>query len=208
MIQTNSKIAWTEQDFTRGLAMTCMKRMELACMKLLGDIKTNFGSGGTPNVRTGTLRSSITANWTGSGRAVSGVTGAAAKAGASGLPNPGGGFPRIKGVVGSTLAYARIQEMGGEIKPVNKQFLTIPIGPRGAKAAETKAGARRGGAREFADTFRVDKTIFGRPTPGGEIVPLFHLAERVIMPPRPYLRPALERNREAIMRLFRGKKQA
>lgn len=47
---------------------------------------------------------------------------------------------------GSDLRYAALQEYGGVIRPVNKKWLTIPVG-----AAKTRAGVTRGGARMFPD---------------------------------------------------------
>ncbi len=46
------------------------------------------------------------------------------------------------GVAG--VKYARIQELGGTVRPVRKKWLTIPVGP-----ALTPAGVARGPARSF-----------------------------------------------------------
>lgn len=47
---------------------------------------------------------------------------------------------------GQDLRYARLQELGGVIRPVKRKWLTIPM-----PAAQTRAGVARGGARSFPD---------------------------------------------------------
>lgn len=135
------------------------------------EAKKNVTGGGKSkdrlNVRSGRLRNSITTRIQSSGNLHAGI-------------------------IGSNVVYARIHEEGGEIKPVNVKYLTIPF-----PAAKTKAGASRGGARSFDNTF-VKKSkagnliIFQRQ--GQQIVPLFLLRDRpVTIPDRPYLMPALEK---------------
>jgi len=108
----------------------------------------------------------------------------------------GGGL----GIVGSNVIYARIQELGGTVKARNVQFLTIPVG-----AAKTPAGVTRREARSFPNTFVIQGrsgslVIMQRHGRGAR--PLFVLKRSVRLEPRPYLAPALERNRPAIRQRF------
>ena len=69
--------------------------------------KLNVTGGGSSktrlNVRSGRLRASITKKVVKSGR-------------------------KFVGTIGTNVVYARIHEEGGTIKPVRRQYLTIPIG--------------------------------------------------------------------------------
>lgn len=134
------------------------------------EAKKNVTGGGKSkdrlNVRSGRLRNSITTKMVSRGN-------------------------EHAGIIGSNVIYARIHEEGGEIKPVNVKYLTIPL-----PAAKTKAGVARGGARSYDDTF-VKKSKAGNliifQKQGKQIVPLFLLRDRPIeIPERPYLMPALE----------------
>ncbi len=65
------------------------------------------------------------------------------------------------------------------------------------------AGAGRGRARDFKNTFIQKGIIFGRPTPKAKTIePLFVLKSWVEIPPRPWLRPAFERSVSRIKRIF------
>lgn len=97
-----------------------------------------------------------------------------------------------KGIIGSNVIYARIHEEGGTIRPVSRQWLTIPL-----QAVKTKAGVTRwgagdlGAARTFVKQLKDGRLfIFGK-VGKDRIVPLFRLVRQVEIPPRPYLRPAL-----------------
>lgn len=67
------------------------------------------------------------------------------------------------------------------IVPRRGRALTIPL-----PAAQTRAGVTRRGARAYEDTFVRDGIIYQRR--GREIVPLFLLVRRVVVPARPALR--------------------
>ncbi len=93
--------------------------------------------------------------------------------------------------------YAAIQELGGEIKPVMKKALTIPIHP----------SAKNKQASDFDDLFMIKKDglhpILARKTPGGrKIIPMFLLVSKVNMPAQPYLRPAVYENLDKITEIF------
>jgi hypothetical protein len=64
------------------------------------------------------------------------------------------------------------------ITPKTAQFLTIPLG-----AARAAAGASRGSARDFPNTFIAKGMIFQKQQ-GGKIVPLFLLRRQVTVPAR------------------------
>lgn len=86
------------------------------------------------------------------------------------------------GTVYTTSPYARIQEFGGTVTPKKSQFLTIPLA-----GARTGAGATRGGARSFPNTFfaksRAGNLLMFQKQ-GKKIVPLFVLKKSVSIPPR------------------------
>ena len=127
-------LEWDDSQWQAALSKSASNRMGQACLVLERDIKSHFGTRQAPGVVTGRLKSSITSNWTnrrGGGRGN--------KFGDAPMANPGGGWPEIKGVVGTNVFYGALLEVG--------------------------AGYSR---------------------------------------PYPFLRPALERNRGNIERLFKG----
>ncbi len=81
-----------------------------------------------------------------------------------------------KVLVGTNLAYARIQHEGGTIVPRQAKFLAIPLCP--------EASVRR--PREFADTFIAKGVIFQK-IEGKEPRALYVLKRSVKIPARPYL---------------------
>ena len=94
--------------------------------------------------------------------------------------------------------YAAIQELGGEIKPVTAQALTIPL----------DKSAKHTRARDWNDLFLVPatdnhKAFLARKTPGGrKIIPMFLLVKHVTMPAQPYLRPAVDESKNKIMKVL------
>ena len=141
-------LEWDDSQWQTALSKSASDRMGQACLVLERDIKSHFGTRQAPGVVTGRLKSSITSNWTdrrGGGK-VGGWKPRAKNESplwfggvGSAVSNPGGGWPIIKGVVGTNVTYASGLEKG--------------------------EGYRR---------------------------------------PYPFLRPALERNRGNIERLFKG----
>lgn len=86
--------------------------------------------------------------------------------------------------VGTNVVYARIHELGGDIYPVNRQYLTVPF------------PGVRGSAEDYDNTFIAKGIIFQKRGKG--IRPLFSLRKHVHIPARPYLYPTLEENKEKI----------
>jgi hypothetical protein len=99
-------------------------------------------------------------------------------------------------VAGQGLPYARIQEEGGTIVPVNGQYLTIPIGE-----ALTASGVARFAApdaeAEGYKTFVRNGIIFG--VKDGQLYPLFILVTSVTLKPHPFVGPTLDANRDWIV---------
>lgn len=95
--------------------------------------------------------------------------------------------------VGSNLAYARIQEKGGTIRPRNGRFLWVPIN---ARAGETPTAVRNDKKnfafipRRAGGWFVVRKSKSGRKTKRGLLYVLIHGTN---LAARPYLAPALGR---------------
>lgn len=100
--------------------------------------------------------------------------------------------------VGSSLAYAEIQERGGEIHAKNVKNLTIPL-----EAFMTGRGYARGTARDvigspgeygYDGTFFSKGVLFGKRGKGedAEVEPLFSLRPSVTLPARPYAQPAID----------------
>jgi len=201
------KVIWKGEDFKRALHFDMKKKMELVCRKIEADIKVSIS--GPPNTvnqqssmvgtRSGTLRASITSNWTGGGNGS--PPGAKAKArGATSIPDPGGTVTEVRGVVGTNLVYGPVHEFGATIRPKTKKWLTIPF-PGGG--AVTALGIGRGSAREFKNTFIANDIIFGQPTgKSDKIVPLFILKKQVTIKARPFIRPAIDRNAANVRRVF------
>jgi len=97
----------------------------------------------------------------------------------------------LAGVVYSNLVYAAIHEFGGTIEPKNAKWLTIPF------------EGVQGRAMAYQDPFFA-RTLTGalvmfQKRGKDEAVPLFLLVKQVEIPARPWLNPALENNREAVV---------
>lgn len=116
----------------------------------------------------------------------------------------------IVGRVGVDLAkarYGRIQELGGTVRPVNGQFLAVPLGP-----ALTGNGVARCSARQFLENpsilgfdgaFIAKGVVFGK-TGRDRIEPVFALKRSVTIPARSYLRSSVEDERAYIMQALTG----
>lgn len=90
------------------------------------------------------------------------------------------------------VPYARIHEKGGDITPKRSTKLTIPL--PGVK----------GFARDFDNTFiqkskKGNLLIFQKMT-GQDIRPLFVLVNRVRIPRRPYLEPAIKKHKNKLQK--------
>ena len=87
-------------------------------------------------------------------------------------------MPKDFVVVGTNLKYARIQDLGGTIRPVRVKFLTIPI--KGV----------RGGARTHSNTFLMKSKrgnlLIVKPIGKKGIKPLFVLKKSVKIKSKPF----------------------
>ena len=91
--------------------------------------------------------------------------------------------------------YAAIQEFGGEIKPVHKKNLAIPIDD----------SAKHKSPGEFNNLFIIvakEHLYLAMDQPNGEPRFMFLLVKRVYMPAHPYLRPAVHENFNNILRIL------
>lgn len=101
----------------------------------------------------------------------------------------------LKAFVIANTPYALIQEVGGVIVPDKAGALTVPIDPE----------AKHKRASDFPDLFMIKRD--GKPpllarNVGKDLQVMFVLVSRVQIPAQPYLRPALESNKQKIMKLF------
>lgn len=115
-------------------------------------------------------------------------------------------------VVGTNVPYARIQEYGGRIYPKHSQNLIIPIGAQGRKALRDCGGDVSKLNLRFIMTRRHTKILGmdlakgtklpwkggGKKVKAKTFVPLFVLKRFVILPPRPYFRPAYAKMKAAM----------
>jgi len=118
----------------------------------------------------------------------------------------------FKSRVGNNLAYSRVHEGGTvgkggmlpDIRPKSAKALAVPIHPDAKKAR---------GPRDFPDLVfipgRGKPPILARIRSGGakrarqaSMDVMYVLLKSVAIPPRPYLRPALTKNRAAITKLL------
>lgn len=106
--------------------------------------------------------------------------------------------------IGTNVVYAAIQEFGGTIVPVDAGALTVPIHPLAKKAASMGLGAR-----SFPDLVLIERV--GRPPLLVRIKDkgrnkrfdiMYVLLPKVVIPAKPYLRPALTGNRSKILAIF------
>jgi phage gpG-like protein len=153
------------------------KAISVALISLVREVKTRTYPASGLHVRTGALRRSV-------------------------VPGPieeGKSFIRGQVLVGQNLPYAMIHEYGGEIRPKNASYLTIPLA-----AVKTPAGVARFRARDAEaygyQTFVRNRVIFG--SRDGRIVPLFALKSSVKIPARPFFRPAIKAKQHEIVQLL------
>jgi len=99
------------------------------------------------------------------------------------------------GVATGGQIYARINELGGVIRPQNAQFLTVPLA-----AVLTANGVARFSAREIIEspgqggyigTFFRNNVLFGKRG-GADIEPLFALKSSVTITGKHYMQQGLE----------------
>ena len=99
---------------------------------------------------------------------------------------------KLRGFVGSSLKYARIQEIGGTIRGHGKK-LSIPL---------TDEARKSGGPRTMSDLVPIPRkgknTLLARLDENFDIDPQWVLVDEVTLPARPYLRPAIYKNKDKI----------
>jgi hypothetical protein len=105
------------------------------------------------------------------------------------------------------VPYAAIKEFGGIIKPKNALALTIPTEENMRRDGQAKLTAQeimksgRGFIRDgimFQKKFKVGK---GKSTKE-EITPMFILKKSVVIPAKPFIRPAIAQTQDQILKNF------
>jgi len=110
----------------------------------------------------------------------------------------------FKSRIGTNQKYARIHEQGGVITPKSAKALAVPIHPEAKKAS---------GPRSFSDLVFIPRAgkppLLARIRAGGPkrareatMDVMYVLLKSVTLPPRPYLRPSLTKNRAKITELL------
>jgi len=96
------------------------------------------------------------------------------------------------------VKYAALQEWGGTVKPKKSRHLAIPL-----PAARTAAGVSRYPSPRAVPGLFFLKSKAGNlllvQRDGDKIRPMYVLKDRVTVPARPYLRPALETARKSLI---------
>ena len=108
----------------------------------------------------------------------------------AGVTEEGGALTGFVRVDEKTAPYASAQEWGATIRPRRSKYLTVPL-----------RGTPRQPASTFPNTFvrRVHEKLFLFQKNGKNIRALFVLKKEVKIPKRPFMEPALEKNRDAIL---------
>ncbi|MBA5778075.1 phage morphogenesis protein [Stappia sp. F7233] len=92
----------------------------------------------------------------------------------------------VRGTWGARdVAYARIHELGGTIRPVQAKFLAIPV----SAEAERAGSPRRMGELAYAQSLKGQPLLVDRNS--GDVH--WVLKTEVKIPARPYLRPAADK---------------
>lgn len=89
----------------------------------------------------------------------------------------------ISGTIGSNVAYARIQETGGVIRPVRSKYLTVPL----PAALNSDGTPKYRSARDWKNTFFLRSkagNLLIVQRVGADLVPLYVLKTEVTIPPR------------------------
>jgi len=138
--------------------------------------------GGPPAVKTGMLRRSFGVNGPGSINEI----------------RDGGLTVRI----GTNLPYARIQEYGGIIRPVNVKALPVPIGVEGQRVMREFGGDLRRADLTYIPRKGKDPLLVRMIGKGknARMQVLFVLKQSVRLPARPYMRPTVKLARSSMQR--------
>ncbi len=181
-----ARAKWHDRRFVRGFADEMQRRMNQVGALLEGEAKRGLsgpspsGRGQPPGVMSGALRRSITHEVERRKQ-------------------------HIVARVGTNIEYARHLEFGSPaggvtIKPVKAKALAIPIHPR------TRTQTRVKGPREFRNLTLIwpKGAMTGRLVDAkGETWYLLVKRSNIFIEARPFLRPALDKNRAAIRRIIR-----
>lgn len=90
--------------------------------------------------------------------------------------------------VGTNVVYAKIQEYGGRIRAKKGKFLAVPIGIEGRRTARNAKGDIRSLNLVLIRT-PAGKLLLCKVMPR-YVKPLFILLKSVVLPARPFMRPA------------------
>ena len=106
---------------------------------------------------------------------------------------------RVQGRVFTTWFYALVHEMGKTLR-AKKGALAIPTAE-----AYKKSGQQRPKPKDFPYSFVAPvkgggAVIYGKKTPGEEFALLFILQQQVRIPARPFMAPALQERKDAIIK--------
>lgn len=102
---------------------------------------------------------------------------------------------RVAVAIGTNLVYAAIHEFGGEIRPRNGKFLSIPLTD---EARGAPGGSPRNFPRDLSPRVNGNKGVL--VDEGG--VAQYALVTSVTIPARPYLRPAFDERKDEAMQEF------
>ena len=96
----------------------------------------------------------------------------------------------VTALVGPTVEYGRIQELGGTVHPTRAKFLAIPA---------TEMARKIGSPRSYPGKLRFvgDDNSGALVSESGETV--YVLRKQVTLPAKPYLRPALDEHKPEIV---------
>lgn len=109
---------------------------------------------------------------------------------------------KLVGEIGAIgVKYGLIHEEGGLIKPRKAKMLAIPLDPVLGPDGIARSNPLDFKGKSFWYTSAAGSLFLAQPK-GKSIELLFLMRNQVQMPARPYLRPALEKNRERIAEKF------
>lgn len=108
----------------------------------------------------------------------------------------------IVGEIGNNAPYSAIQELGGIIRPKKGRFLAIPLDPVLGPDGIARQNPLDFKGQSFFFQSKKGNIFLAMNKGKGELTPLFLMREQVEIKPRPYLRPALEKNKDRIIEKF------
>lgn len=129
--------------------------------------------GSPPSVQTGRLRNSVTST-------------------------PG---RNLVAYAGTNVHYGLTQERGAVITPKTTKYVTIPLNKEARRMRATTPGSLRARKLVFIRSGHGNLLLANKKASGG-LKPLFLLKPSVTLPPRPWLRPALENGRGRWLKAF------